>query len=102
VDTGDAVVVGVNRFTRDGEPGIPLQRIDEALERKQVERVQALRARRDAARWQYSLRGIEDAARSGANIMPAMLEAVESYATVGEIANTLRAVFGEYHEAVVI
>jgi methylmalonyl-CoA mutase N-terminal domain/subunit len=102
VDTGDAVVVGVNRFTRDGDPGVPLQRIDEALERKQVERVQALRARRDTARWQTSLRGIKNAARSGANIMPAMLEAVESYATVGEIANTLRDVFGEYHEAVVI
>ena len=102
VDDGDAVVVGVNRFTRDNEPGIPLQRIDESLERKQVERVRALRVRRDAARWQTSLRGVEDAARNGTNLMPTVLEAVESYATVGEIATTLRNVFGEYHEAVVI
>ncbi|HET9086367.1 MAG TPA: methylmalonyl-CoA mutase family protein [Acidobacteriaceae bacterium] len=102
VDTGEAVVVGVNRFTLENEPGIPLQRIDEALERKQVERLRVLRTRRDAVRWRASLRTLEDAARSGANLMPAILEAVESYATVGEIAGTLRSVFGEYQEAVVI
>jgi methylmalonyl-CoA mutase N-terminal domain/subunit len=102
VDTGDAIVVGVNRFTRENEPGIPLQRIDESLERKQVERLRALRARRDATRWQAALRSVEDAARNGANLMPAILEAVESHATVGEIASTLREVFGEYREAVVI
>ena len=102
VDTGDAIVVGVNRFTRENEPGIPLQRIDESLERKQVERLRALRARRDATRWQAALRSVEDAARNGANLMPAILEAVENHATVGEIASTLREVFGEYREAVVI
>ncbi len=102
VDTGEAVVVGVNRFTRENEPGIPLQRIDESLEREQVERLRALRARRDAARWQAALRSVEDTARNGTNLMPAILEAVESYATVGEIASTLRGVFGEYQEAVVI
>ena len=102
VDTGDAVVVGVNRFTRDNEPAIPLQRMDESLERKQVERLRALRARRDPARWQAALRAVEDAARNGANLMPPILEAVESYVTVGEIAGTLRRVFGEYQEAVVI
>jgi methylmalonyl-CoA mutase N-terminal domain/subunit len=102
VDTGDAIVVGVNRFTREDEPGIPLQRIDEALERKQVERLRALRTRRDSARWQAGMRGVEEAARNGNNLMPAILEAVESYATVGEIAGALRDVFGEYQEAVVI
>ena len=102
VDSGEAVVVGVNRFTRDTEPEIPLQRIDEALERKQVERLRALRARRDAGKWQAGLRAVEDAARGGANLMPAILQAVESYATVGEIAGKLREVFGEYQEAVVI
>jgi methylmalonyl-CoA mutase N-terminal domain/subunit len=102
VDSGSAVIVGVNRFTREGEPGIPLQHIDEALERKQVERVRALRARRDAIRWQTGLQGVTEAARAGMNLMPAILEAVESYATVGEIAGTLRNVFGEYRETVVI
>ena len=102
VDNGSAVIVGVNRFTREGEPGIPLQHVDEALERKQVERVRALRTRRDAIGWQAGLQGVTDAARGGANLMPAVLEAVESYATVGEIAGTLRNVFGEYRETVVI
>ena len=102
VDSGDAVVVGVNRFTRETEPEIALQRIDEALERKQVERLRALRVRRDAANWQAGLRAVEDAARGGANLMPAILQAVEAYATVGEIAGKLREVFGEYEEAVVI
>ena len=102
VDTGEAVVVGVNRFTREGEPPIPTQRIDEALERKQVERVRALRARRDPAVWSASLDRVREHARSGANLMPAILDAVESYATVGEIASTLREVFGEYRETVVV
>lgn len=102
VDTGEAIVVGVNRFTRETEPEIPLQRIDETLERKQVERVRALRMRRDAARWKASLRGIQETARNGNNLMPTILEAVESYATVGEIAAAMREVFGEYQEAVVV
>jgi methylmalonyl-CoA mutase N-terminal domain/subunit len=102
VDTGEATVVGVNRFTREEEPEISIQRIDESLERKQVERVRALRARRDARSWQSSLDRVRDHARSGANLMPAILEAVESYATVGEIAATMRDVFGEYQESVVI
>lgn len=102
VDTGDAIVVGVNRFTREGEPGIPIQRIDEALERKQVERVRALRLRRDAGAWQASIRRVEEHARRGENLMPAILQAVESYATVGEIASALRTVFGEYQESVVV
>jgi methylmalonyl-CoA mutase N-terminal domain/subunit len=102
VDSGSATIVGVNRFTREDEPGIPLQHMDETLERKQVEQVRALRSRREAIRWQTSLQGVMDAARGGANLMPAILEAVESYATVGEIAGTLRKVFGEYQETVVI
>ena len=100
IDSGEATVVSVNRFTREQEPGIPTVRIDEALERKQVERVRALRARRDAGAWQASVEGVRQAARSGANLMPAILQAVESYATVGEIASALREVFGEYQESV--
>ncbi|MGC2637136.1 MAG: methylmalonyl-CoA mutase family protein [Acidobacteriaceae bacterium] len=102
IDKGSAVVVGVNRFTRKDEPGIPTQRIDEVLERRQVERVRALRARRDRARWETALHWVRNSARTGANLMPAILEAVESYATVGEIASTLREVFGEYQESVTV
>jgi len=102
VDAGDAVVVGVNQFAREIEPEIPTQRIDENLERQQVERIRALRQRRDAATHAASLQAVEDAARNGANLMPAILHAVESYATVGEIATTLRTVFGEYRETITI
>jgi methylmalonyl-CoA mutase, N-terminal domain len=102
VDHGEAVVVGVNRFAQDEEKAIPIQRIDESLEAKQVERLRALRARRDAETWKAALDGVEDAARSGANLMPRILEAVEAYGTVGEISDAMRRVFGEYHEAVVI
>jgi methylmalonyl-CoA mutase N-terminal domain/subunit len=100
IDAGDTTVVGVNRFTREDEPPIPTQRIDESLERKQIDRVRAVRARRAPLPWQASLDRVRDAARTGANLMPAILEAVESYATVGEIASTLREVFGEYQESV--
>jgi methylmalonyl-CoA mutase N-terminal domain/subunit len=102
VDREQAVVVGVNRFAVDEEKTIPIQRIDEALERKQVERLHALRIRRNPGPWEASLHQIEGAARSGANLMPHILAAVEACATVGEISDTMRRVFGEYQEAVVI
>jgi methylmalonyl-CoA mutase, N-terminal domain len=102
IDSEQAVVVGVNRFTVDEEKPIPIQRIDESLERKQVERLRALRSRRDAGPWRASLEQIEGAARAGGNLMPHMLAAVEADATVGEISDTMRKVFGEYREAVVI
>jgi methylmalonyl-CoA mutase N-terminal domain/subunit len=102
VDHGQAVVVGVNRFAVEEEKPVPIQHIDEALEPKQVERLKALRARRDQKPWQDALKQVEDAARSGENLMPRILTAVESLATVGEISDTLRRVFGEYKEAVVL
>jgi methylmalonyl-CoA mutase, N-terminal domain len=102
VDDGSAVVVGVNRFELEQEKPIPIQRIDETLEAKQVQRVRALRAKRDESAWRTALTGVEDGARSGANLMPRILAAVEANATVGEIADAMRRVFGEYKEAVVI
>jgi methylmalonyl-CoA mutase N-terminal domain/subunit len=102
VDREEAIVVGVNRFHLDEEKPIPIQRIDPALEPKQIERLRALRARRDAGRWQSAVQAVEDAARSGENVMPRILAAVEAYATVGEISDAMRLVFGEYREAVVI
>src|SRR5579863_7030151 len=102
VDKQEAIVVGVNRFEVEEEKAIPIQRIDPALETKQIDRVRALRAKRDVAPWKAALAGVEDAARSGANIMPKILAAVEASATVGEISDAMRRVFGEYKEAVVI
>jgi methylmalonyl-CoA mutase N-terminal domain/subunit len=102
VDREEAVVVGVNRFQVDQEQAVPIQRIDAALEPRQVERVRALRAKRDARTWQASLQAVEDTARSGENLMPRILAAVEAHATVGEISDAMRNVYGEYKEAVVI
>ncbi len=102
VESGDAVVVGVNRFARENEPGVPIQRMDPELEGKQVERLRALRLRRGSSRWQAGMDGVVRRARSGENLMPAIVEAVESYCTVGEMAGALRSVFGEYRETVVI
>jgi methylmalonyl-CoA mutase N-terminal domain/subunit len=102
VDHEEAIVVGVNRFEVEEEKPIRIQKIDPALEPKQIERVRALRARRDAGPSKAALQQVEDAARSGANVMPRILAAVEAYATVGEISDAMRRVFGEYREAVVI
>jgi methylmalonyl-CoA mutase, N-terminal domain len=102
VDNEEAVVVGVNRFEVDQERPIPIQRIDPDLEAKQVERVKALRARRDAGLWKSALAAVEDAARSGTNLMPRIITAVEAWATVGEISDAMRRVFGEYKESVIV
>jgi methylmalonyl-CoA mutase N-terminal domain/subunit len=102
VDREEAIVVGVNRFEIEEEKPIPIQKIDPALEPKQIERLRALRARRDARPWKDALNQVEEAARSGANVMPKILAAVEADATVGEIADAMRRVFGEYREAVVV
>jgi methylmalonyl-CoA mutase N-terminal domain/subunit len=102
VDEKRAIVVGVNEFASEQEVAVPIQRIDAALEGRQVERVKALRVRRDAGIHAEALRRVEDAARSSTNLMPRILNAVESYATVGEIANVLRGVFGEYRESVTV
>jgi methylmalonyl-CoA mutase N-terminal domain/subunit len=102
VDREEAVVVGVNRFEVEEEKAIPIQKIDPALEPRQIERLRALRARREASKWKDALTKVEEAARSGENVMPRILNAVEAYATVGEISDAMRRVFGEYREAVVI
>jgi methylmalonyl-CoA mutase N-terminal domain/subunit len=102
VESGEAIVVGVNRFIEETQAEVPIQRIDPDLECRQVERVRAVRARRNPNLWQTSLAAVQDAARTGANLMPPILAAVEAEATVGEIADTLRKVFGEFRETVVI
>jgi methylmalonyl-CoA mutase, N-terminal domain len=100
IDAGETVVVGVNRFARRNEdsPRLPDQDVDETAERRQIERLRAFRARRDPLRWQAALNRITEQARSSSNLMPAILEAVESCATVGEIAGNLRKAFGEYQQ----
>jgi methylmalonyl-CoA mutase N-terminal domain/subunit len=102
VESGEQVVVGVNRYATENGSSPPLLRIDPEAERAQVERLQKLRSHRDSARVAAALRRVEETARSDRNLMPALLDAVQAYATVGEISDALRRVFGEYHESVVI
>jgi methylmalonyl-CoA mutase, N-terminal domain len=102
VDRLENVVVGVNRFQTEGEKSVPVLRIDEALEDRQVERLRALRQRRDKAAWESAIQAVEEAARSGANLMPHIIHAVENFCTVGEVSDALRRVFGEHQETVVI
>jgi len=102
VERGEQVVVGVNRFETDQERPIPTLRIDPEIERSQIARLQALRARRDPAKSRAALGEIERRAGGSENLMPAILAAVEASATVGEISDALRRAFGEYRESVVI
>ena len=102
VETGDAVVVGMNSFRTDVEQAIPVLRIDEKLEREQIARTVAVRARRDPQAAAQALNSIEHAARGTENLLPHILAAVESLVTVGEISNTLREVWGEYNESVTV
>ncbi len=102
VERGEVAVVGVNRFAEDEARQIPTLRIDPEVERSQVAQLKALRVRRDGMKAKAALDEIDRRARSNENLMPAILAAVESYATVGEISDTLRGAFGEYEESVVI
>ncbi len=98
VEAREQVVVGVNRFQLEEELPVNVLRIDPALEQAQVERLRALRERRDTAAVTAALANLEQAATTDENLLPRILECVESYATVGEISNTLRRVWGEYRE----
>jgi len=96
VESGEQTVVGMNRFITDEGTSIPLLRIEPELERQQIERLATVRAKRDEQSVQQALAEIERCARSNDNLMPHIVHAVEQYATLGEISDRLRAVFGEY------
>jgi methylmalonyl-CoA mutase N-terminal domain/subunit len=98
IDSGDAIVVGVNRLVEEDAGSQPLFRLDPEVERRQIERVRAVRAGRSAADWERALGAVSEAARSGANLIPPIIDAVEAKATLGEIADAMRSVFGEYKE----
>jgi methylmalonyl-CoA mutase N-terminal domain/subunit len=98
VEADEAVVVGVNRFRSEEDAPVPTLRVDDSVERAQVERLRALRARRDDESARVSLIALGDAARGTRNLLPLILGCVEAHATVGEISHTLRRVWGEYRE----
>jgi methylmalonyl-CoA mutase N-terminal domain/subunit len=110
VDSGASVVVGVNRFTTPASGGenetshstLDVFAIDPDAERRQIERVRTLRASRSSAAWRAAVEGVERTARDGGNLVQPIIAAVEARATVGEIADALRRVFGEYQGAATI
>jgi methylmalonyl-CoA mutase N-terminal domain/subunit len=95
LDEQKRIVVGVNRFQQADESSIPTLRIDPAVGQRQAAKLAALRDRRDNAAVTAALAALEAAARGSENLMPRIVAAVEAYATLGEISDTLRAVFGE-------
>ena len=115
IESGAAVVVGVNKFgdkprgqpdnkaapdePKSGKAPGPLFLVDRDVERKQIERVRAIRASRSAEDWRRALQAISNTARNGGNLVPPIIDAVSAKATVGEVADALREVFGEYREA---
>ncbi len=98
VERGDRIVVGVNKFQLEDERPPVTFRVDPAIEAQQVASVRELRATRTASLVEEKLGALERAARGSDNLMPRILEACESLATVGEISDRLRLVFGEYRE----
>jgi methylmalonyl-CoA mutase, N-terminal domain len=102
IDTGDQIVVGVNRFTDDEVSTPPTQRIDPEGERRQVERVHRVRAERSVERWTAVMDALEAVAQADGNLMPVILDAVRAYATVGEISDRLRVAWGEHRELITV
>jgi len=93
-------VVAVTRFPAADEVTIELLRVDPEVERQQVARVRQVRASRSQAEWRMAIDQVASVAASGENLMPSIVAAVEARASVGEISNALRSVFGEYRESV--
>ena len=99
VERGERVVVGVNRFTETSQQEVAILRVGAELEAEQVRRVRAVRAERDQGRVDTALAALRSAAEGTDNLLPYMREALSHYATVGEVCNTLRSVFGVYRPA---
>jgi methylmalonyl-CoA mutase N-terminal domain/subunit len=102
IEAGDKIVVGVNRWVDDRVAPPSIQRIDPEGERRQVEGVRRVRAERDARAWEAALARLEDYARGEENLLPVIIEAVEAYATLGEISDRLRVAWGEHRELITV
>ena len=98
IDSGEAIVVGVNKYVGADVAGVDVFRIDPEIERRQIDRVRAVRASRSERAWRDALDGVERAARGTDNLVTPIVAAVEQRATLGEIADTMRNVFGEYRD----
>jgi methylmalonyl-CoA mutase N-terminal domain/subunit len=97
-DENKRIIVGVNRYKLDEEPSIPILKMDEKGEERQINRLKKLRSERDATKVQKHLQRLRKAAEGDENLMPFILDCIHSYATLGETCDILREVFGEYKE----
>lgn len=102
VEKQTEIVVGVNRFQIEENEAIPILKVDETIEKNQIERVRAVREKRDAEKAENALSKLEESAKTDENLLPKILDCVENYVTVGEISHRLRKVWGEYREAVTV
>jgi methylmalonyl-CoA mutase N-terminal domain/subunit len=96
IQTGEKVIVGVNKFTIQEEPLEDIFTVDDSIRKLQIDKINAVKAERDNKKVDASLKKLDAAARGDQNVMPCILEAAENYATLGEIADTMRNVFGEF------
>ncbi|MEM0302004.1 MAG: methylmalonyl-CoA mutase family protein [Archaeoglobaceae archaeon] len=101
-EEGKRIVVGVNRFRINEKLGIPILKIDPEVERRQIERLKKVKAERDSKAVKENLEWLKSSAENGENLMPAIFEAVKSYATIGEIMGTLKQVYGTYRKPIII
>jgi len=96
IESNEKIIVGVNQFKNDSELDIPILKINESIRQEQIKKLQTLKNNRDDQKVTTCLTAIKNAAKEGTNLMPPVIEAVESYCTLGEISDALRTVFGEY------
>jgi methylmalonyl-CoA mutase N-terminal domain/subunit len=99
IENKDLVIVGLNEFVTEAEPLRDILKIDPEVERYQKEKLARVKEERDLNRINTALEALREAAEGNGNIVPPVLDAVKAYATVGEISDTLRGVFGEYRES---
>jgi methylmalonyl-CoA mutase N-terminal domain/subunit len=97
VESGERVIVGVNRFVREQEESVEIQRLDEGQVQRQMERLRDLRRHRDNDEVDRALKEIEETARGTGNLLYPMRVALKARATLGEVSDALRRAFGEYH-----
>jgi methylmalonyl-CoA mutase N-terminal domain/subunit len=96
IENNQKVIVGVNKFTSEEEVAPPLFKVDDSIRKIQTEKIAKVKAERDENNVQQLLARLEQNAKDGSNVMPTIIESVEAYATLGEVADVFRKTFGEY------
>jgi methylmalonyl-CoA mutase N-terminal domain/subunit len=98
IESGEKTVVGVNKYEQDGDPDIPTLRVDESIQKEQVESLAKLKAERDDAAVSKALAAIADACTTDRNVMPSIIDAAKAYCTEQEICDVFRGVFGQHQD----